>query len=236
MTEALRTALRRELTGQADPERAEGAQRYMKSEMPFLGVRVPAVRASVRRVLADPSLRPATQEQWEAAIRQIWEGADYREERYAALALLRHPDARRWRTSEVMPLIEDLIVTGAWWDLVDEASHVVGEVLLTDPEHEGRRLRGWAQGESPHGDSLWLRRSAIISQLGAKDATDRALLADCIDGNLASREFFLTKAIGWALRQYARIEPEWVLAYVERHDLAPLSRREALKHLRKDHR
>lgn len=231
MTTAVRIALRRELAAHADPQRAEGAQRYMKSAMPFLGVRVPTVRAIVAAVLAEPTLRPTSREEWQQDIRELWDGAQYREERYAALAVLRHRFAAPWRTSEVMPLVEDLIVTGAWWDLVDEISHVVGAILLTDPEGEGGRLRTWARGESRHGDDLWLRRSAIIAQLGAKERTDRDLLADVIEINLARREFFITKAIGWALRQYARTDPQWVVAFVEHHDLAPLSRREALKHL-----
>ena len=79
----------------------------------------------------------------------------------------------------------------------------------------------------------WLRRSSIICQLGARTSTDRALLADVIDANLADREFFVRKAIGWALRQYARTDPDWVRSFVaaRRAALSPLSYREAVKHL-----
>ena len=88
-------------------------------------------------------------------------------------------------------------------------------------------MRRW----STH-DDLWLRRLAIISQLGRRDRVDPALLADVIEPNIPDREFFIRKAIGWALRENARCEPQWVLAFVSDHDqLSPLSRREALQHV-----
>ncbi len=80
-------------------------------------------------------------------------------------------------------------------------------------------------------DDLWMRRIAIISQLGRRDRVDATLLADVIAPNLGDPEFFIRKALGWALREYARVAPEWVRHYVTTHDLSPLSRREAMKHL-----
>lgn len=224
LVDALRAALR---TG-ADPERAVGQQRYMKSAMPFLGLTSPGRREVVRPVLADPALRLDSRPAFERAVRSLWEGAEFREERYAALDLLRHRAYRSWRDPELMPLVEHLVVTGAWWDLVDELASVVGEVLLIDPEGEGLRMRDWAER-----DDLWLRRSAIISQLKHGDDTDTRLLSDVIEPNLDDPEFFIRKAIGWALRQYARTDPVWVRAFVDRHThrISGLSRREALKHL-----
>lgn len=224
LVDALRAALR---TG-ADPERAAGQQRYMKSTMPFLGLTSPQRRELVRPLLADPGLRLETRAELERAVRILWDGARFREERYAALDLLRHRAYRAWRDPDLMPLVEDLVVTGAWWDLVDELSNVVGEVLLVDPEGEGLRMRDWAER-----DDLWLRRSAIISQLRHRERTDTDLLASVIEVNVDDREFFVRKAIGWALRQYARTDPAWVRAFVDRHAdrMSGLSRREALKHL-----
>ena len=224
LVDALRAALR---TG-ADPERAVGQQRYMKSAMPFLGLTSPGRREVVRPVLADPALRLDSRPAFERAVRSLWEGAEFREERYAALDLLRHRAYRSWRDPDLMPLVEHLVVTGAWWDLVDELASVVGEVLLIDPEGEGLRMRDWAER-----DDLWLRRSAIISQLRHRERTDTDLLASVIEVNLDDREFFVRKAIGWALRQYARTDPAWVQAFVDRHcdRMSGLSRREALKHL-----
>ncbi|WP_404383790.1 DNA alkylation repair protein [Knoellia locipacati] len=224
LVDALRAALR---TG-ADPERAVGQQRYMKSAMPFLGLTSPGRRQVVRPVLADPGLRLDSRPAFERAVRSLWDAAEFREERYAALDLLRHRAYRSWRDPELMPLVEHLVVTGAWWDLVDELSNVVGEVLLVDPEGEGLRMRDWAER-----DDLWLRRSAIISQLRHQDRTDTDLLEAVIEPNLDDHEFFIRKAIGWALRQYARTDPVWVQAFVDRHThrISGLSRREALKHL-----
>jgi len=88
-------------------------------------------------------------------------------------------------------------------------------------------MREWADDEH-----LWLRRSAVICQVGAKERTDPVLLADVIEPNLSDRDFFVRKAIGWALRDYARTRPEWVKTFVSSHEsLSGLSRREALKHL-----
>lgn len=224
LVDALRAALR---TG-ADPERAVGQQRYMKSAMPFLGLTSPGRRALVRPLLADDGLRLDSRSAFERAVRSLWDGAGFREERYAALDLLRHRTYRSWRDPDLMPLIEGLVVSGAWWDLVDEVSAVVGEVLSVDPEGEGLRMRDWAERED-----VWLRRSAIISQLRHNDRTDTGLLEAVIEPNLDDNEFFIRKAIGWALRQYARTDPVWVQAFVDRHThrISGLSRREALKHL-----
>lgn len=224
LVEAVRAVLRAE----ADPVRAVGQQRYMKSTMPFLGLTSPVRRAVVRPLLADPVMRLGSREEWEAVVRRLWDEAEFREERYAALDLLRHRAYRSWHDPHVMPLVEHLVVTGAWWDLVDEVSNVVGDVLLVDPEGEGLRMREWAGS-----DDLWLRRSAIISQLRHQERTDLRLLEDVIEPNLDDHEFFVRKAIGWALRQYARTDPIWVTEFVDRHThrISGLSRREALKHL-----
>lgn len=131
-----------------------------------------------------------------------------------------------------MPLYRYLIETGAWWDFVDEiAARRVGPILRTHPETEADRMRSWASA-----DTLWVRRAAILSQLSSKDQTDRQLLLDCITPNLADREFFVRKAIGWSLRQYAHCGPlaaDWVRRTVDQlgPGLSPLSRREALKNL-----
>ena len=189
----------------ADPAKAAGMQAYMKSEMPFLGVqRTPLTRA----------LRPLrTQGTLDDAL-VLWDEAEYREERYAALAVLR---ARR----QVVPeeVLRHLVVTGAWWDLVDEIA-----TKLLDPDDVDVRV--WAQA-----DDMWMRRAAIICQVGRKADTDPVLLADVMEPNLGDRRFWITKAIGWALRDFAYIDGPWVREFVTTHELAPLSRREALKHL-----
>ena len=138
------------------------------------------------------------------------------------------------RDAASLGLWRHLIVAGAWWDLVDPvATRLVGEALRRDPDAVRPVVRAWAS----EGD-LWLRRAAVICQLGAGDRTDLDLLAHAIDANVAGSpygsEFFVRKAIGWALRQYARTDADWVRTFVTERQgvLSNLSKREALKHVR----
>lgn len=219
--------VRAELARRGDPERAAGGRAYLKSAMPLHGVGAVGTRevagAAIERFpLADA---PA----WRAAIATLWRGARCREERYVAIELLKAPRFAGFLDLEALPLVEEMISTGAWWDLVDAvATRPLGELLGRHPQELPAALVGWSQG----GD-LWLRRAAILAQLHFRERTDRRLLSRLIAPALDSREFFLAKAIGWALRHYARTDPEWVRAYVERHRarLAPLSIREATRHL-----
>ncbi len=224
---ALTAAVRAELARLADAARAPEMQRYMKSAMPYRGVPAAVQRRAYRALFAAHSLTDAGT--WQRVVVALWTGARYREERYAAIELLSDRRYRAFRTLAVLPLYERLIVEGAWWDLVDGiASHLLGELLRDDPAAMKKEMRRWARD-----GNLWKRRSAIICQLTLKEATDLTLLADCIEPNLADRDFFIRKAIGWALRQYAWWDPEWVKNYVGRlgERLSPLSRREALKNL-----
>jgi 3-methyladenine DNA glycosylase AlkD len=220
-------AVRTALAAASDPERAPAMQAYMKSAMPFLGVAKPVRTAALRPVWA--AHPPTDRGSWEAGVRLLYDEASYREERYAALALLTVRAARPWHDVALVPLVEHLVVTGAWWDLVDEvAGRTVAPLHRRDPAGMAPVIRGW----SVH-DDLWLRRTAVLSQLGSRLGTDRDLLAEVVDANAGSREFFLRKAIGWALRDLAHHDPEWVRAFLDsRGDrLSPLSRREAAKHL-----
>lgn len=220
-------AVRDVLATGGDPERAAGQQRYMKSEMPYRGFTLPVLRKAMRPLLAE--YPPEDRATWEATIRTLWDEAEYREERYAALAIARHRQARPWLDAGSVPLFRHLVVTGAWWDLVDEvATHLVADALVAHRPELTAVLRDWARG-----DDLWIRRTSVICQVGAKEETDVDLLRHAIEQNLDDRTFWLRKAIGWALRDYARVDPDWVRAEVERYGdrLSGLSRREALKHL-----
>lgn len=222
LIEAIRTGLR----AASDPARAPQMQAYMKSAMPFLGVRVPDVRELVRELARERPFR--TLDALRDTTLGLWRAAGHREERYAATALLHVPSARRLRAPSMLTTHRELIVTGAWWDHVDEVSHRVGELLAGWPHEVRPELLDWTRA-----DDRWLRRAAIICQLGAKDATDLDLLEAAILANAADRDFFVRKAIGWALRDYARTDEGWVREFVAAHrdDLSPLSRREAGKHL-----
>ncbi|HET8988793.1 MAG TPA: DNA alkylation repair protein [Humibacillus sp.] len=220
--------VRAALVARADPERAVGQQRYMKSAMPYLGLTSPQLKAALAPLLRDPGLAMESREQWEATIAALWHGATHREEWYAAIALARHRAYRTWVDSDAMPLWQSLIRLGAWWDVVDEiATHLVRDTVVANPAAEGLRMREWAADES-----LWVRRAAILSQIGVRDQVDEELLVDVIEPNIDDPDFFSRKAIGWALRDYARTDPHWVRSFVASHpDLSGLSRREALKHL-----
>jgi 3-methyladenine DNA glycosylase AlkD len=221
------TELRAALREVADAERAPQMQRYMKSAMPFHGVASAPARAVFRRVLGAVPLPDA--ETWRARMLELWRGATHREERYGALWLAGDRRARTFQDMDALPAYEEMIVTGAWWDYVDDiASHRIGELLRRYPKPMRKTMLAWSRD-----DDMWKRRTAIICQLGFKEDTDLDLLYRCIEPSLASTEFFLRKAIGWALRQYAWTDPDEVIRWVEQHEarLSGLSRREALKNV-----
>jgi 3-methyladenine DNA glycosylase AlkD len=202
-------------------------QRYMRSEMAFYGVPAAEVAAICRGRFRHLEFRSAVA--WSLAVLYLWRHAKFREERYAAVTLSDARSARRFQTVAAVAMYEEMIVSGAWWDYVDVlAVHRIGPILREFPGPMRAKMRVWARS-----DDLWKRRSAILSQVGFRDATDRELLYECIEPSLASREFFLRKAIGWALRQYARTDPDAVRSFVARNEgrLSPLSRREALRRI-----
>lgn len=226
-TSKLLTALRKELKKTAVPAKAPEMQAYMKSKMPYHGVQTPMRRLICKQLFKDLEFENA--KHWETEVRAIWDGARFREERYCALQLCSHKAAREFQTPQALGLYEDLIVDGAWWDYVDTlASDRVGGLLESHPEKLKPLMLEWSRSSD-----MWKRRTSIICQLGFGLQTDLKLLYACIEPSLGSKEFFLQKAIGWALRQYAWKNPKEVKRYVaQNHDrLAPLSRREALKNL-----
>lgn len=224
---ALLVTLREELAKIADPARAKQMQAYMKSEMPCHGVRNGELRAITKALFAE--IEFASGAAWQREVRAMWRGAEFREERYAAVELSMHRRAREHQTLEALPLYEELIVEGAWWDLVDDlAAHGVGRLVANHPKEMKRAMLAWSRS-----DDMWKRRTSILCQLTRKKDTDLDLLERAILASIDAREFFLRKAIGWALRQHARTDAEWVKRFVKEHDarLSGLSKREALKHL-----
>lgn len=220
-------AVRETLRERSDPAKAPLMQAYMKSEMPYLGVQVPEQRRIFRTVFLAHPLESF--ETWRDTVLKLWRDARYREERYAAIALAGYSPYQSFRNLRALPMYREMIVSGAWWDYVDAiATRQLGDILRKSPVRMAAVLRKWAVSKD-----IWLRRAAILAQLHFKGETDLVLLYDCIHPSLGRQEFFLRKAIGWALRHYARTNPKEVLQYVQDHrrDLSPLSMREALKHL-----
>lgn len=228
MSERLVLQVRRDLAAAGDPAAAPAMRAYVKSELPMHGVRLPQVRAITRTAARASGVLdgPAVVDTLAADAGELFDEATHREERYAAQALLALPSARG--RLGLLPLHEHFASTGAWWDLVDETAHRIADLHDAHPAETAAAVRRWSVG-----DDMWLRRLAIISQLGRRDRLDARLLAEVIEANAADSEFFIRKAIGWALREYAKVSPAWVRAFVAAHEeqLSTLSRREALKHL-----
>jgi 3-methyladenine DNA glycosylase AlkD len=202
-------------------------QAYMKSAMPYHGVAAPVLKKLVRQISADHELGTASH--WQEAVLTLWREARFREERYVAIELCRLRSVAAFQTPAVLPMYEEMIISGAWWDFVDAiASNCVGTLLKRFPQPISREMREWSRCSD-----MWKRRTSILCQLKFNKDTDLHLLYSCIEPSLDSREFFLRKAIGWALRQYAWSDAGEIRRYVREHEgrLSPLSKREALKNV-----
>jgi 3-methyladenine DNA glycosylase AlkD len=208
----------------ADREKAARMAAYMKTNMAFYGVQ----KADRTRILRELLRRfpVADRTEYRSQVSALWR-RPHREEKYLAIAVARaYP---RYVTLSSVPLYREMIVEGAWWDLVDEiAIHLIGAVLVGQRRQMTPRVADWI------GDrDLWLRRTSIICQVGKKDETDDALLFTACSRRMHETEFFIRKAIGWALRDYTRTAPEAVRDFVIEHreQMSGLSFREATKHM-----
>jgi 3-methyladenine DNA glycosylase AlkD len=239
MTHLLVRTVRLALEQAADPAKAPQMQAYMKSAMPYRGVPSAKLKWLCREAFKAHPLDSFTE--WRRVAEDLWRTASFREERYAAILLTDDRRYASFRTFATVPLFEEMIVTGAWWDFVDViSSHHLGDVLRIEPRRMKSLMRRWASDKD-----MWKRRAAILCQIRFKQNTDLDLLYACIEpslsghstrtqsGSLMANEFFIRKAIGWALRQYAWTDPKEVRRYVREHkeSLSPLSVREALKNI-----
>jgi 3-methyladenine DNA glycosylase AlkD len=208
-------------------------QAYMKSDMPFLGIATP-----LRRQLVSGATRGRACVDGDAlsqALLDLWQAATHREQRYAALDLLRLPAHGKLVALPLLPAVEAMLRTGPWWDFNDEISGQVLPLLLQrHPAEMKPLLRQWARG-----DDLWFRRAAMLAQRALKKDFDAVLLYDCILPSLGAprfeREFFIRKGMGWALRERSYAAPDEVRAFCTEYaaQLSPLTVREALKVLRR---
>lgn len=198
---------------------------YMKYRSPFYGVGAPLVRPIISRIVKEYG-RGRSRDEFEALIAALWNEPE-REPKYLALGVARR--LKEHHVPESLPFFERLIVEGDWWDLVDAAAtHLVGSAIRQHSVEVWPVVDAWV--ESPN---LWLRRTTLICQLGRKDETDAARLFDACRRLAHETEFFIRKAIGWGLREYARTDPEAVRGFVLAHteQLSELSIREATKHI-----
>ncbi|MBE5961287.1 MAG: DNA alkylation repair protein [Lachnospiraceae bacterium] len=213
-------ALFEELEQLEDCVQAERMSAYMQHQFSFLGIPTPKRKAAVK-----PYLKQAPKEEndW-GFVKECWK-KDYREAQYVGMdyLLLRQKKLKK----EDLNRIRELLTEKSWWDTVDILDGIAGVIVKRNPDLKEEMLT-WSAS-----DSIWLRRAAINFQLKYKGETDTALLEQIICNNLESREFFINKAIGWSLRDYGRIDPEWVRAFLEKYKdgLASLSKREAMKYV-----
>ena len=221
-------AVRAGLHAAADADRAPGMQAYMKSAMPYYGVAATPLRKVLKEVFAAHPLEGP--ERWVDTVLALWRGAKYREERYAAIELTGH---KRYRAHQIpdlaLPIYEEMVVAGAWWDYNDQlAIHRIGPLLKSHPRAMHPVVAAWSTDAD-----LWRRRTAITCQISFKADTDLELLYACIEPNMGDKDFFIRKGIGWALRAYAWIDPDEIVRYVSANEdrLSGLSKREALKNV-----
>ena len=204
--------------------KAAAAQAYMKTTQPFLGVPLPEVRRVARELARDAGAVGAADRL--ALATELWSDATHREHWYAAQEICAAAPCRG--RLEFLPLYERMVTEGAWWDIVDGCARRYGELLRAHPETLGPMMRAWSIDANP-----WKRRQSMICQLHLGAHTDTGLLDEALSANLGDPGFFIRKALGWALRQYAKSDPGWVRAWVAGHraQMSPLSVREALRHL-----
>lgn len=215
------TSVKNLLEQNADPTQAAPMQKYMRDQFEYLGIKSPQLRALFKQIIKDQGL--PSLEELEPIVRELWE-LPQREYQYLAIGLMERLEKKLPPRS--IQTLEYMITHKSWWDTVDNISHIVGVLFRNYPDVREKYLARWRISRN-----LWLRRTAILFQLDYKEQTDFDLLREIIRENLGSDEFFINKAIGWSLRQYARIDAEGVKAFVRSTALHPLSRREAMKHL-----
>ena len=208
----------------ANPEKAAGMQAYMKTEMPFYGVQKPGRTPILRRLVRE--FAPEDRDEYESLVLALW-ALPHREEKYLAQGVA--VSHRQYMVPESLPLFRRMITEGAWWDFVDEtATHMVRYLVINHADGTWPTVDTWIDD-----DDLWLRRSAIICQVGAKEHTDSERLFRFCERRAFEEEFFIRKAIGWALREYAKTDADPVAGFVNEHreELSGLSFREATKHI-----
>lgn len=232
LADELVTRIAAELERRADPERAGPMAAYMRDQFHFFGTPAPAQKQAWRTAIAGlPRVLP--EDVVAAAATALWERPE-REHQLVACMLVNRHAATPAATFAFLDVVEQLITTKSWWDTVDSlATHAVGDIVRRHDARGRPAMDDWLTREQ-----LWLRRSALLHMNRWKDAADSGwLFAACLS-LAAERDFFIRKAIGWALREHSKVDAAAVVRFVEQHhaQLSGLSRREALKWLERRRR
>ncbi|MGF1689215.1 DNA alkylation repair protein [Photobacterium japonica] len=206
-----------------DADTAKAMQAYMKTDQPFYGVKMPQRKAIFRQARAHTKITSFIE--YQRLVLWLWSGEN-REEQYLAMDVAEY--YRAFRTRDAFAIYEEMLSTASHWDTVDKlASNLIGPLVLAHPDLASV-LVAWRED-----DNMWLRRASLLAHLKHKSQTNVPLLEETILLLAHESEFFIQKAIGWVLREYAKTDPTYVRGFVEAHHavLSPLSRREALKHI-----
>ncbi len=202
-----------------NPYEAERMKAYMRGQFDFYGIKSPERKEITKQIFAEGL--PKTDEYIEVT-KELW-NQPQRELQYLAMEMVAK-SKKHWDLS-LEELVEFMVLNKSWWDTIDFiATNIVGEYLKKNPHRIEPLFKKWS-----YSDNLWLVRITIIYQLKYKDKVNTELLSDVIIRHSHSNEFFIQKAIGWALRQYSKFNSQWVLDFVNEHQLKPLSKREAVR-------
>jgi Predicted DNA alkylation repair enzyme len=203
-----------------DHEQGEKMSAYMQGRFPFLGIPKPALKRYIK-----PYLQKSRKLEFDwGFVHRCWE-KPYREAQYIAVEyILLHE--KQFLDTDINN-IRKLITERSWWDTVDSLDSVAGTIVFKYPYLKAE-MRQWSKSEN-----IWLRRASIDFQQKYKEKTDIVLLEEIVCNNLGTNEFFINKAIGWSLRDYSKVNPEWVRNFLEKYKdaLSTLSMKEASKYL-----
>ena len=204
----------------ANPEKAAGAKAYMRNQFEYLGLTAP-VRQHISKTYIKSKL--LAYDELETIVKALWQMPE-REYQYFAIDLIAALK-KQW-TKDIIKLIEFVLVNKSWWDTVDATSNLTGAYFKLFPGQTDSITGKWNRSKN-----FWLQRSSILFQLKYKKDTNTDRLGKYILALATSKEFFVQKAIGWALREYSKTDAVWVNRFVKQHQLASLSEREALKRI-----
>lgn len=204
---------------------AQQQKAYLKGQFEFYGLKTP-LRREIQKPFLQREYLPSKAEALKITM-ELWQKPEREFHYFGQELMMKYKNKLE---VDDLKFIEYMITHNSWWDTVDMiASHLVGAYFKKFPEKKHELMLKWSTS-----DNMWIRRTSIIFQLKYKDLTDAKLLSTVIENNLGSKEFFINKAIGWALRTYSATNPDWVEDFVNNHPaLANLSRKEALRSIKK---
>ena len=223
MKDFLKT-LKLEFESNKNPKIAKEQKAYMRNQFEFLGIKTPIRREIQKPFLVKEYLPP--KEELSKLIKILWEKPEREFHLFGQELVFKY--IKKFEKKDIN-LLEYMVVHKSWWDTVDFiAAKLMGVFFKKFPEERVICVDKWLKS-----GNIWLQRSALLFQLKYKQDTDTELLTSTINSLLGSKEFFINKAIGWVLREYSKTNPEWVESYVYQTELHSLSRKEALRIIKK---